>query len=92
VVETSRPSNDYVWVAGYWDWRPTGWEWAAGRWEKPPAAQVRWVAAEYGHAEGGVRYIPGHWSSQKVYEVDASGKKTELKTQTTTEAKVKRER
>jgi hypothetical protein len=84
VVETSRPSTDYVWVAGYWDWRPTGWEWVAGRWEKPPASGVRWLTPDYARVEGGVRYIPGHWSSQKVFETDANGRKVEYKMESRT--------
>lgn len=74
VVESTRPGPSYVWVAGYWDYRPTGWLWVSGRWAAPPAAEVRWVAPEYTRVDRGVEYVPGHWTTQRVITYD-NGKK-----------------
>jgi hypothetical protein len=77
-VESTRPAPNYIWVAGFWDYRPTGWTWVAGHWDVPPAAEVRWVAPEYTRVERGIEYVPGHWSSQKVI-TNENGKKVIVK-------------
>lgn len=78
VVESTRPTPNHTWVAGYWDYRPTGWVWVAGRWYVPPAAEVRWIAPEYTRGGRGVEYVPGHWTTQRVITYE-NGKRVIVK-------------
>ena len=76
--ENTRPAPNYIWVAGFWDYRPTGWVWVAGHWDVPPAAEVRWIAPEYVRVERGVQYVPGHWTTQRVITYE-NGKRVIVK-------------
>jgi hypothetical protein len=60
------PGHGYVWVTGFWHWDGERWDWVSGRWERPPAPEVYWVAPRYNHADRGYIYEPGHWSNQRV--------------------------
>jgi len=66
LIEWSRPGRDYAWRSGFWDWRATGWVWVSGRWALRPKHGDAWVPAEYVRARGHWRYVPAHWSSQRV--------------------------
>ena len=50
-VRTERPGRHHVWQGGYW--HHTGSEW-------------NWNDARYQKVHGGTRYIPGHWSTERV--------------------------
>jgi hypothetical protein len=56
VVETvpACPSPDYVWVAGYWAYRPSGYFWVHGGWNHRPAQVMR--GHYYGGGYGGHRW------------------------------------
>jgi hypothetical protein len=62
IVESqpAPPSPDYVWVGGYWNWDNQKYSWQAGRYSRPPAVGVAWVAPRYD--AGAHRYTPGRWS------------------------------
>ena len=49
IVETvpACPSPDYVWIGGFWSYRPTGYVWVHGGWNYRPAHVMR------GHYYGG---------------------------------------
>ncbi len=47
VIESTRPSPDHVWVAGYWDGAPGHYTWAAGHWDRPPQHGARWEAPHW---------------------------------------------
>jgi hypothetical protein len=64
----ASPSTDYVWTDGYWDYTTAGWTWVDGRWVRPPEVGVTWVRPEYIQIEKGYRYVPGHWSSDEIYD------------------------
>ncbi len=66
VIQSTRPAPNYLWIPGAWEYQATGWTWVAGHWEMPPAAEVQWVAPVTTRVEHGYRYVPGHWTSQKV--------------------------
>jgi hypothetical protein len=44
-----RPGPHYVWVRGYWDWRPAYYDyvWVPGYWARPPRPHAVWVAPRY---------------------------------------------
>ena len=63
-----RPSRDAVWVSGSWDWQGDTWVWIPGRWVVPEVRRARWIPARYVREYGGWRYVPGHWSNQRVIE------------------------
>ena len=64
----ARPSRDAVWVRGFWDWQGDNWVWIPGRWTVPEGRQARWIGPRYVREYGGYRYVPGHWSTQRVVE------------------------
>ena len=61
------PGRGYVWVPGWWDWQGDEWVWISGRWE-PTVRNVYWVRASYVPEYGYWRYVPAHWSNQRVQE------------------------
>jgi len=75
-VRPARPHRDAVWINGNWDRQGDRWEWVSGRWDQRPDRRVRWIGATYSR-EGcpwyrrsncAYRYVPGHWSNQRVVE------------------------
>jgi hypothetical protein len=72
-VVLARPGPDHVWTDGSWDYGRSGWVWVDGRWTRPPARQAHWVKAEYVRVDRGWRYVPAHWSHQRVV-VDRSSR------------------
>jgi len=58
IVETVPPcpSVDYVWMGGYWNYRPTGYVWVHGGWCNRPVHA--WHG--YGHEHGGYGGYGGH--------------------------------
>ncbi len=64
---TVRPGRGYVWIQGSWDWQGDNWVWIPGRWVLPEG-RAHWVRARYVRQYGGWRYVPGHWSNQRVIE------------------------
>lgn len=69
-VIVARPGPQFVWVAGGWHWADE-WVWMPGRWIVRPAADANWVRASYVKVDGGWRYMPPHWSHQKLIVVKA---------------------
>ena len=65
-----RTSRSAVWVAGFWDWQGNDWVWVPGRWVVPERRHARWIGPRYVREYGVVRYVPGHWSYQRVIEGD----------------------
>jgi hypothetical protein len=64
-----RPGRDFLWLPGSWHWQERDWIWVPGRWDRPNG-RARWVRARYAR-EGSIwRYVPGHWSNQRVIEGD----------------------
>ena len=54
------PGNDFVWIAGAWDWRGR-WVWVKGRWERPPHPGAVWIPNRYHHISGKDTLIRGGW-------------------------------
>lgn len=67
-----RPGGNFLWINGSWDWTDGRWAWIDGRWELPQQSGDHWVATRYFREEGAWRYVPGHWSHQRVVEGDDS--------------------
>ncbi len=65
-VRSERPGRHHVWQGGYWHHTGSEWNWSDGRWAEPPRAHARWIGARYQRVRGGTRYIPGHWSTERV--------------------------
>lgn len=58
-----RPGPGYVWVPGFWEWRPVvhNYVWVDGRWSRPPRARAVWVAPRW-ERHGRHRYfVSGYW-------------------------------
>jgi hypothetical protein len=73
-VTVARPGTAYVWARGYWDWDGDSWAWIPGRWVSTPVAGAAWVPARYTRVSTGWRYVPAHWSSQRVVTVQTVGR------------------
>jgi hypothetical protein len=56
-----RPSRNHVWVSGYHNWNGNAYAWSPGRWEQPPRAGNRWVAARWTRHGNGWVLVQGHW-------------------------------
>lgn len=57
-----RPSQDAVWVPGYYDYNGQSYQWVAGHWEVPPAGTTTWVQPTWQQqADGTYLYTRGHW-------------------------------
>lgn len=59
-----RPSNDAVWVEGYWSYPGYGdqYQWVAGHWEVPPPGYRNWVGPTWERqSDGNYVYRQGHW-------------------------------
>ena len=70
----ASPGAGYVWARGYWDWAGSSWVWIHGRWVTVPVARATWVPAQYTRVTTGWRYVPAHWSSQRVVTVETVSK------------------
>jgi hypothetical protein len=62
-VVIARPGPHYVWVGGYWDWRPArrDYVWVPGHWMRPPRAHSVWVAPHYVQRNHHHYYRRGYW-------------------------------
>jgi len=62
-VIIDRPGPDFVWVGGFWEWRPgiRNYEWVGGHWVRPPRRGAIWVVPRWEHRRRGWYHVPGHW-------------------------------
>lgn len=62
-VETmsTSPGSDYVWVAGYYDWRVDHYVWVPGAWMRTPRAVATWVPGHWQPTTGGYIWVEGQW-------------------------------
>lgn len=67
-VVLARPGPQFLWVSGAWHWEDE-WVWIPGRWIVRPVREAKWVRASYVKVRGGWKYVPPHWSHQKVIVV-----------------------
>lgn len=57
-----RPSNEAVWVSGYWIYNSNSrYEWAPGRWEIPPPRCRAFVPPHWARRSNGYVYMQGYW-------------------------------
>ena len=61
VVYSSRPSFDYVWVPGYWNWYGGRHVWISGRWDRPPHGRRHWDSPRWERRRGGYIFVEGRW-------------------------------
>jgi hypothetical protein len=62
-VVVVRPGPGYVWVPGYWDWRPVRhrYVWVSGVWRRPPHVHAVWVGPHVGYRHHHRYYYRGYW-------------------------------
>ena len=57
-----RPSEDAVWVSGYWIYNSNDrYEWEPGRWEIPPRGCTAYVPPHWTRQGNGYVYMRGYW-------------------------------
>ena len=57
-----RPSDNHVWVAGYWVWQNSQYVWVPGRWVVPPSMGATWVPPRWEREGTRYRFYDGYWS------------------------------
>lgn len=58
----ARPSNESVWVAGYYDYvGGDQYRWVPGHWEVPPPGYRTWAPPTWQQTGNGYTYVRGHW-------------------------------
>jgi len=62
-IVIARPGPAYVWVPGYWDWRPVRhhYVWVSGVWLRPPHRHAVWVGPRVVYNHHHRYYYRGHW-------------------------------
>ena len=59
---TPRPTDEAVWVPGYWSYENgRSYAWVAGHWEIPPAGYRTFQPPQWQRQGDGYVYIRGHW-------------------------------
>ncbi|HKC23724.1 MAG TPA: hypothetical protein VKF32_03230 [Thermoanaerobaculia bacterium] len=66
ILSSAGPGAGWERIPGSWHWISSKWIWVPARWQRRPASAARWVPAEYARLDGRWRYVPGHWSLQRV--------------------------
>ncbi len=56
-----RPSNEYIWVEGYWYPQGSRYQWHQGYWTRPPYEGAYWVEPYH----GGGQYYAGRWEGDR---------------------------
>ncbi len=56
-----RPTQNAVWVPGYWIYDTRSYSWVGGRWEIPPPFAQTYVPAHSEMRNGQMVFIPGYW-------------------------------
>ena len=54
------PSDQYVWIPGYWIWRSHSYIWSPGRWAIPPRPGAKWVPDKWSPGNT-TPDVPAHW-------------------------------
>ncbi len=59
----SRPSEDYTWVPGYWQWDTARneYEWVPGTWRRS-IPDMTWHPGHWEQTDAGWRWIGGYWA------------------------------
>jgi hypothetical protein len=63
-ARTAQPGPNYVWIPGYYDWRPADrtYVWLPGKWIVAPDGQT-WVPGHWETRRDGSRWVGGHWQA-----------------------------
>jgi hypothetical protein len=61
-----KPSDDVVWLKGYWEWNEGrgdegDWEWVGGTWRRPPPGR-HWIDGFWLECDAGWVRVKGFWS------------------------------
>jgi hypothetical protein len=59
-VRPPAPSQQSVWIAGYWHWTGMQYAWIPGHWDAPPPGRA-WTAPVYTVRDGRYFYESGGW-------------------------------
>ncbi len=57
----ARPSEEHVWVPGYWAWQYNQYTWVEGHWAIPPREGLTWIPPRWEQEGNGYRFYDGYW-------------------------------
>lgn len=57
----AQPTQNHVWIPGFWTWRNERYEWMAGHWEVPPRSSSEWVNPRWENDGNAYRFFEGYW-------------------------------
>jgi hypothetical protein len=60
---TVAPSEEEIWIPGYWERDPGEWTWVKGRWAKPPHEKAYWQNGHWKWRDGQWHWSRGHWAA-----------------------------
>jgi len=60
-ARTLQPSQDHVWLSGYWKWAGINYEWVEGRWAKGKKGKV-WVPGIWEQTGSHWTWKAGKWA------------------------------
>jgi hypothetical protein len=65
------PSDDAIWVPGYWEWDPNraDFTWVTGTWRVPPPNRF-WVPGYWTRDASGWSRVSGFWSEKSTDQID----------------------
>ncbi|MCA9294080.1 MAG: YXWGXW repeat-containing protein [Phycisphaerales bacterium] len=64
-IITVEPSEEHVWIPGYWERGDGKWDWVKGRWEKPPHKSAIWHKGHWKWEDGKWQWHKGHWAVEE---------------------------
>jgi len=60
-TQSPQPSQQHVWINGYWAWRANQQQWIPGHWEMPPRPGATWVPARWEPRGSEYVFVDGYW-------------------------------
>ncbi len=68
-IIVSRPGDDFVWIAGYYEIRGHNRYWVSGHWIRPPRQGVVWISPRWEQRGRNYAFIPGYWGDAPGFQV-----------------------
>lgn len=64
-----QPSEDHVWVSGYWWWRNRSYVWVPGYWALPPNKGLVYIAGHWAYNGNQWIFVRGGWAQPDTTKI-----------------------